>query len=134
MKARARYEPPVILPSMKHNANASSVPTTFSGASSVGAPTEVLKWQVEMYDLARQLKAELDTKIVAVQKLTVDYNRAADRLSMLISQAQALGEGSSQPRELAKRLLASGCGLQQISAALSVPEDKLHAWLGENSR
>ena len=129
MKSRAQHETSVILPSLKHNAGVKSVPAAFSGVTSVGAPTDVLKWQVEMYDLARQLKAELDTKIVAVQKLTSDYNRAAERLNLLIAEAHSLDKSQDPPLQLAKRLVASGCTLQQVSIALCVPQDQLESWL-----
>jgi len=126
-KARSRYEPTVIVPSLKHNANATSPPSSFSGAGSVGAPTEVLKWQVEMYDLARQLKAELDCKIIAVRKLTLDYNQAAERLNAAIAEARTIGHTQTSVFELVQRLAAEGLSLPQISKALSLPVDQLQS-------
>ena len=88
--------------------------------SSVGAPVEVLKWQVELHELARQLKAELDSKIVAVRTLSQEYDRAAGRLRQLISEAQALGEAQPNSAALARRLADAGCSVEQIATAVGL--------------
>ena len=44
------------------------------------APIETQRWQVEMMDLQRDLKAELDTKIVIVQAL---IRQADERIAAL---------------------------------------------------
>lgn len=49
--------------------------------ASAGAHPDFLNLQVEFYDLARQLKAELDSKMVAVNQLTKEYDAAAMRLN-----------------------------------------------------
>lgn len=36
------------------------------------APADIERWQVEMHDLARDLKGELDTKIAVLQRLVID--------------------------------------------------------------
>ena len=48
------------------------------------APPETQRWQVEMFDLQRELKAELDTKIVVVQSL---IRQADERIAALRAQA-----------------------------------------------
>ena len=49
------------------------------------APPEMQRWQVEMLDLQRELKAELDMKIVVVQTL---IRQADERISSLRSHAK----------------------------------------------
>ncbi len=44
------------------------------------APPEILRWQVEMHETARELKGELDTKIAILQRLTAEARHQADRL------------------------------------------------------
>lgn len=44
------------------------------------APPETQRWQVEMFDLQRELKAELDMKIVVIQSL---IRQADERIAAL---------------------------------------------------
>ena len=83
-KGRRKSAPAVITKHLKHNSNASCQPEQFSGTQSLGAPNEVLKWQVELHDLGRDIKAELDSKILAVRSVTQQYDEAASRLADLI--------------------------------------------------
>lgn len=46
----------------------------------IDAPPEVTRWQVEMHELARDLKGEIDTKLALLQLLIRQANQAADRL------------------------------------------------------
>jgi len=57
----------------------------------VDAPVEVLRWQVEMHETARDLKAELDSKMVALQTLTRFADEAAERMEAAINRAESLG-------------------------------------------
>jgi hypothetical protein len=54
------------------------------------APPELLRWQVEMHETARQLKGELDTKIAILQRLTIDAQRQAERLESIVQHAEHL--------------------------------------------
>ncbi len=54
------------------------------------APPEILRWQVEMHETARDLKAELDTKIAVLQRLTIDARRHAQRLDEVLQRAERL--------------------------------------------
>ncbi len=45
-----------------------------------GAPDSIVLWEVEMQELARDLKAEIDSKMVALEQLIRDADRAANRL------------------------------------------------------
>jgi len=49
------------------------------------APVEIQRWQVEMFDLQRELKAELDMKIVVVQSL---IRQADERIASLRNQSK----------------------------------------------
>jgi flagellar biosynthesis/type III secretory pathway M-ring protein FliF/YscJ len=51
-----------------------------TGVPLATAPIETQRWQVEMFDLQRELKAELDMKIVVVQSL---IRQADERIAAL---------------------------------------------------
>ena len=57
------------------------------------APIEVLRWQVEMHQTARDLKAEIDTKLVALQAVTRLAQEERQRLEMAIDHARQMGLG-----------------------------------------
>jgi hypothetical protein len=44
------------------------------------APAEVLRWEVHMHETTRDLSAQLDSKMLALQHLIKEADRAADRL------------------------------------------------------
>jgi hypothetical protein len=52
------------------------------------APHDVLRWQVEMHDTARDLKAELDSKISALQTLLLLAEQERQRLEGALEQCQ----------------------------------------------
>jgi hypothetical protein len=54
----------------------------------VTAPPETQRWQAEMLDLQRELKAELDMKIVVVQTLIRQADEKIARLSSLNEHSQ----------------------------------------------
>ncbi len=51
------------------------------------APADIERWQVEMHELARDLKGELDTKIAVLQRLVIDASAAAERLEATLERA-----------------------------------------------
>ncbi len=55
------------------------------------APSTVIRWQVEMQELARELKAEIDTKMRILQVLVRRSNEAAERLEAAAARAERLG-------------------------------------------
>ena len=63
------------------------------------APPEILRWQVEMHETARDLKAELDTKISVLQRLVIDAQIQADRLEGKLNRADntAASGGAETP-------------------------------------
>jgi len=56
-----------------------------TGVPLSSAPIETQRWQVEMMDLQRDLKAELDTKIMVMQVL---IRQADERIASLRHQAK----------------------------------------------
>lgn len=53
-------------------------------------PLELLQWEVEMHDIARRLKAELDSKLAALQAVVIQAKRESERLEAAIRRAEAL--------------------------------------------
>ena len=49
------------------------------------APPEVLRWEVEMHETARELSAQLDSKMGALQALIREADRAAARLEAAVA-------------------------------------------------
>jgi len=50
--------------------------------------SELQGWQVKMHDMARELTAQLDTKISLLQVLLHDAQQQADRLEQALARAQ----------------------------------------------
>ncbi|WP_202617415.1 hypothetical protein [Roseimaritima sediminicola] len=95
-----------------------------SGAPLADAPPETARWQAAMFDLQRDLKAELDTKICVVQSLLKQVDQRIARLESLQADAPAalppspLGE---EQADQAARLDAQGYPAERIAAVLDVP-------------
>jgi hypothetical protein len=66
-------------------------------AKSLAMPMEMMRWEVEMHDTARELKAELDTKMVALQTLIRSAREEQERLAKLIEVARGGREPLSLP-------------------------------------
>jgi hypothetical protein len=47
------------------------------------APVDVQRWQVAMFDLQRELKADLDTRIAVVQTLIRQVDERIERLAAM---------------------------------------------------
>lgn len=54
------------------------------------APDDLLRWQVELHETARDIKAEIDTKLAALQALTTSARQECARLELLLARAQRL--------------------------------------------
>jgi hypothetical protein len=132
LRGRMRRRQAVLLPVMtelKHNANAQTRRQQFTGTQSLGAPTEVLKWQVELHDLGRELKAELDSKLVAVRSMNMAYDQAAKRLAEMIRLAEKVQLSPTSPLAEARRLAALGWHKAQIANVLSLSESEIEQLL-----
>ncbi len=53
------------------------------------APPDLLRWHVEMHETARDMKAELDSKMRLLQLLIVQARQEADRLQQLLTVSNA---------------------------------------------
>ena len=129
LRSRIQRRRTAVLPVMtelRHNANvrqASGAPhrgAQFQGTQSLGAPAEVLRWQVELHDLGRELKAELDSKLVAVRTMTTAYDQATRRLAEMIRLAEQVQLSPSSPLAEARRLSNLGWDTARIAGALEM--------------
>ena len=111
-----------VLSDLGHNANVQARGKPFSGTQSLGAPTEVLKWQIELHDLGRELKAELDSKLVAVRTMTTAYDQATRRLAEMIRLAEQVQLSPASPLAEARRLANLGWEPGKIAEALDLTE------------
>lgn len=124
MRRRAAGPLPVLV-EMGHNANARRPVTQFTGTQSLGAPAEVLRWQVELHDLARELKAELDSKLIAVRTMTTAYDQAARRLGDMIRLAEQVQLAPDSPAAEARRLSGLGWTEDRIASVLKLSESEV---------
>ena len=63
-------------------------PITTRNLPLLDAPPDTLKWQVEMHELARDLKAEIDTKMRTLQQLMRAAQAEQERLEETIERAR----------------------------------------------
>ena len=91
------------------------------------APPETQRWQAAMFDLQRELKAELDTRIVVVQTLMQQIDQRIERLTALQS---ALAGPARRPtassdrcphRDLVEPLWRSGRTASEIASETGLP-------------
>ncbi len=78
-------------------------PAGLAKQSLVDAPDNVLRWQVEMHDTARDLKAELDSKIGVLQSLVKMADDRIAQLTSLVERTRAAahpGDGIEAARQL----------------------------------
>lgn len=71
-------------------------------ASAHHAPEDLLRWQVELHDTARDAKAEIDTKLLALQSLIVIADEHSQRLEALLARAESAGQ-CAEPAALSGR-------------------------------
>ena len=90
------------------NRNASglrrSQPKSESPAGYHQAPANMARYEVEMHDLARELSARIDSKLVLLQHLVRDADQQANRLEAAIAEA---GEISAADATQDHRLISS---------------------------
>lgn len=88
------------------------------GVPLAGAPVETLRWQAELFDLQRELKAELETKIVVVQSL---LRQADQRIERLEARAEGTPLTLEQRRQV-KELSSAGFTVTDIADRLALPQ------------
>lgn len=88
------------------------------------APVETQRWTVGMFDLQRELKAELDTRIVIVQTLLRQLDAKIDRLSRLeksfASDVTPTHVAAGQRGEI-EAMLHRGHTAEEIATAIGLP-------------
>jgi hypothetical protein len=71
-------------------------------------PDELLRWEVQMHETARDVKAEIDTKLLALQSLLVLANEHSQRLEALLARAEVSNGREAAPfvsgREILSRI------------------------------
>ena len=82
------------------------------------APAETQRWQAAMFDLQRELKAELDTRIVVVQTLLQQVDGRIERLEALQAPWQA---ANTEQCQAVARLLRAGHSAEEIAAETGMP-------------
>ena len=60
---------------------------TFTGGV---PPRSIAKWETEIHQIGRQMIGQIDSKSVVLQTLTLEANRAANRLEILIDHLESL--------------------------------------------
>ena len=87
------------------------------------APAETQRWQVAMFDLQRELKAELDTRIAVVQTLLRQVDQRIAEMSALetsASKEKPLAVSGKQHQRVVE-LLRSGHTAQEIATHTGLP-------------
>jgi hypothetical protein len=64
-------------------------------------PDELARWEVQMHDTARDLSAQLDSKMAALGHLVQEADRAASRLEQALAAAQSAATSDAQEQEAA---------------------------------
>jgi hypothetical protein len=79
-----------------------------SASETAETPVEVLRWQVEMHETARELKGQIDSKLSALQALIILARREAERLEEAIHRAREVDSqmAATAPRDTLARLQA----------------------------
>ena len=57
----------------------------------VDSPPEMTRWHVEMYEVARDIKGELNSKMIALQEMVRMADQASQRLESAVKRAESLG-------------------------------------------
>ncbi|GAB5402108.1 MAG: hypothetical protein Aurels2KO_03390 [Aureliella sp.] len=130
---RRKLKETIQIQNLKFNAAATQKPIKFTGTQSLGAPSEVLKWQVELHDLGRQLKGELDSKMLAVTQLTRQCDQASQRLSDMIQLAEQVGSAGDSPLAKAQQLSRDGWPTEKIARVLALSVDDTETLLAPAS-
>jgi len=80
-----------------------------------GAPAETQRWQAAMFDLQRELKAELDTRIIIVQTLLKQVDEKIDTLNNLRVDPHTAPPPDSSIRLKIKELMQRGLNAREIA-------------------
>ncbi|QDV15280.1 hypothetical protein CA51_51930 [Rosistilla oblonga] len=103
------------------------------GAPLADAPKEVLRWQASIFDLQRELKAELDSRILVVESLLRRVDQRVEELRALQrDDPAATTHVSDSPGVYGKvqRLAAIGFSAEEISQRMGLPQAEIELSLG----
>lgn len=90
-----------------------------------GAPPETQRWQAAMFDLQRELKAELDTRIIVVQTLLNQVDEKINHLNKLQSELEPAQATEHFTKSKIQDLLQRGLNAREIAIRMSVPLDQV---------
>jgi hypothetical protein len=76
-------------------------PDKSRGRALLDAPPEVARWQVELHETARELKAEIDSKLLALQALVNVAREERERLEAALEQAKAIEPAKTSGEDVA---------------------------------
>jgi len=89
------------------------------------APAETQRWQVAIFELQRELKADLDTRIVVVQTLLRQMDQRIERLTALGSSPEHPSATSQaiagEHQQVVEQLLRSGHTAKEIAVETGLP-------------
>ena len=88
-----------------------------------GAPAETQRWQAAMFDLQRELKAELDSRIIVVQTLINQVDEKIHQLNSLQSKLEPGHTAELSIRTKIQELVQSGFNAREIALKTGVPLD-----------
>lgn len=88
-----------------------------------GAPVETQRWQTAMFDLQRELKAELDTRIIVVQTLLNQVDEKINQLNSLQSGLEPAQASDPSLRNEIHELLQRGLNAREIAMKIGMPLD-----------
>lgn len=80
-----------------------------------GAPVETQRWQAAMFDLQRELKADLDTRIIIVQTLLKQVDEKIDTLNNLQADPNTTLPPDSSIRAKMQELMQRGMNAREIA-------------------
>lgn len=90
-----------------------------------GAPPETQRWQAAMFDLQRELKAELDTRIIVVQTLLNQVDEKINHLNKLQSELEPAQATEHFMKSKIQDLLQRGLNAREIAIRMSLPLDQV---------
>ncbi len=80
-------------------------PASSLNPGGLNSPANIARWEVQLHDQARQLSAQLDSKMLALGHLTASAARETDRLEKAIASAKQLSAKQLSERQLSERQL-----------------------------
>ncbi len=90
-----------------------------------GAPAETQRWQAAMFDLQRELKAELDTRIIIVQTLLNQVDEKIAMLNNLQVDPNTAPLSDSSIRSKLQELMQRGLNAREIAMKTGMPVNEV---------